>query len=547
MSNSGRSVAEEDSLCSGLITYPLLDQLVPALRVSWIPWDSGFRGSGLRVGDEIVAVNGISVTKPAANEIERIISTSVGQYNESQFWTKQKAKEGDAITLSVRRRNRPGEGWLRFDFRGELRLKRKYLNAQDRWVVCPGGPEPNTDDGFPGSWGGWVDETTRHLTNTLEGAWQPRPFSSRFELERHLEFEQRVNYFAEHYPVPLSAALKEDWLAGREILSGRKYEISTDELKYRRAEQEQVDEVTNISRLKWDEFLKTRSSQTVEPFPGMDPIKGDLTKVVGKYVVLPQLGNRDWITEAAHNWLVSGQDQTYYFINAEAPAAERMMLAARRYKRIVAPSIRDEYLMVCQVLPEPRLMAVNDRGIFGMQLEPVAAMVGDAMFVDLTIEENGVSRFAGEEAFLQPSSALPPNSASPRQVLEAFTAALKEGDLSVWKQLFADWAVSELPDGRRVLSPNDVLITDNTWEDSRRRILGDVFGIAVLWVDEPQNLFSGSEFEGAPRIEQVTAEIDHVGLFDGEYRAFSKPSFNRFWTLQRVNDGPWRISSAQGL
>jgi hypothetical protein len=542
MSSSGRSIIEEGSLATGIITYPLLDQPTPAFRVSWIPWDSGFRGSGLMVRDEIVAVNGVPIEKQASASW-----TSIGQYGENQFWTKQGAREREVVTLTIRRKQCPGAGWATLDFKGELRLKQRYLSADERWIVCPGGPEPNVEDGFPGAWGGWVEELTRHLTNVLENSWHPRPFSSRFELERHLEYEARVNYFAEHYPTPLSAALKEDWLTGRALLSGRKYEISADDLKYRRAEEEQVAEVAAAARIKWDEFVNAKAGETVEPFPGVDPIRGDLSQIVGKFVKLPPITNRDWISEAGHNWFVSGQDKTYYFVDAEAPAADRMLLTVRRYKRIVAPHVRDEYSLVCQVLGEPRLMAVHGQGIFGMQAEPVAALVGDAMFIDLTVEENGVSPFAGEAAFRQPSAALPPDSASPRQVLEAFVAALKEGDQSLCKQLFADWWVSELSDGRRVLNSSEVVLTDNTWEDSRRRILGEVYGIEVVWVDDSRVLFSGNEFEGAPRIEEVTAEIDHIGYFDGEYATFSKPSFNRFWTLQRVNNGPWRISSTQGI
>lgn len=543
MSSSERSIVEEDSLATGIITYPLLDQPIPAFRVSWIPWDSGFRGSGLMVRDEIIAVNGVPIQKGG----EQTLSTSVGQYAENQFWTRQAANEGDVVTLTVRRKQCPGDGWATLDFKGKLRLKQRYLSADDRWIVCPGGPEPNVDDGFSGGWGGWIEELTRHLTSVLEESWQPRPFSSRFELERLLEFEARVNYFAEHYPTALSTALKEDWLTGRALLSGRKYEISADDLKYRREEEEQIAEVADAARMKWDEFVNSRAGETVEAFPGVDPIRGDLSQIAGKYVKLPPITNRDWISEAGHNWFVSGEDKTYYFIDAEAPAAERMLLAVRRYKRIVAPNIRDEFSFVCRVLPEPRLMAVHGRGIFGMQAEPVAALVGDAMFVDLTVQQNGVSPFAGEAAFLQPSAALPPDSATPRQVLAAFTAALKEGDQSLWKQLFADWSVSELQDGRRVLQSSEVIITDNTWEDSRRRILGEVYGIEAVWVDDPRVLFSGNEFEGAPRIEEVTVEIDHIGNFDGEYATFSKPSFNRFWPLQRVNNGPWRITSTQGI
>ena len=47
-----------DNLRSGVTTDSMLARELAALRVSWIAWDSGFRGSGLQIGDEIIAVNG---------------------------------------------------------------------------------------------------------------------------------------------------------------------------------------------------------------------------------------------------------------------------------------------------------------------------------------------------------------------------------------------------------------------------------------------------------------------------------------------------------
>ena len=545
MNGSERFIIQDNSQASRIVTYPLLDQQPPAFRVSWIHWDSSFRKSGLRVGDQIIAVNGVAVSKPENPAgTGGPLSRSIGQYAEAEFWVQQGLKEGAPLTLTVRRRQVPGDGWMVLEFTGELRAERKYISASEQWIIGPGGPDNHAG---PGGWLGWYEQIVRHLTNVLETSWQPGAFSSRFQLELLLEFKERLDYLNEHHPGPLTTALTEDWLAARESLMGRKYEIPAEALKYRRVEEEQAQQVADASRQKWDEFLKIHSAGIVEAFPGVDPIRGDLKLIAGKYIVLPPLGNRDWISEGGHNWLASGQDRTYYYIDAEAPAADRMFLATRRYKKIVTPNIRDDYRIIGRVLPEPRLMVVNDRGIFGMPVEPVAALVGEAMFVDLTVEKDGVSPFTGEEELMTPTAALAPDNATPRQVMQALVAALKEGELSIWKSLFADWSVLQLPDGRPLIRADEVFMTDSVWEDSRRRILKDVYGIEVVWVSDPRDVIASHDFEGAPHIEEVTAEIDHIGSFDGEYRAFSLPSFNRFWTLQRVNGGPWRITSVQGI
>jgi hypothetical protein len=76
-----------DELTSGLETTPQLDAHPPSMRVRWMRWDSGFRGSGIRPGDAIVAVNGKRVERPATLEdTQKILPTLVGQYQESRGW-----------------------------------------------------------------------------------------------------------------------------------------------------------------------------------------------------------------------------------------------------------------------------------------------------------------------------------------------------------------------------------------------------------------------------------------------------------------------------
>src|SRR2546422_8972850 len=62
-----------DNLRSGLTTDSMLERELAALRVSWIAWDSGFRGSGLQIGDEIIAVNGETIPRPTElRELQRL-------------------------------------------------------------------------------------------------------------------------------------------------------------------------------------------------------------------------------------------------------------------------------------------------------------------------------------------------------------------------------------------------------------------------------------------------------------------------------------------
>jgi hypothetical protein len=133
--------------------------------------------------------------------------------------------------------------------------------------------------------------------------------------------------------------------------------------------------------------------------------------------------------------------------------------------------------------------------------------------------------------------------------MEALVAALKAGDQETWKALFADWlhvpgegsplyySYYPYPPGR----------LGEDWIASRRVILDPVHDVRVMWAGEATMVLRGDEFPGAPRIEEVAVELEHIGLFEGEYRAFSELRVHRTWTLQRRNGGPWRITSRQGI
>ncbi len=551
MANAAQEIVGTE-IGSGLQTTPMLDAAPPCFRVSWIRWDSGFRGSGLRIGDRIVAVNGVAITKPPTlPEVQRAVPKAVGQYAEYQTWAESGAHDGDKLVLRVRRRRYPGSGWEEFDIAGQIRAVRQWINAEQRRLLGPDGPDRSAYDGFPGAWGFWYDEKfVPHCTQMLDGVWTRGSFNSRYELTAHFEDKPRIDFLAEKYPGAFSAAARADWEAVRAALEGPTYALAAAALEFRRAEEERVQQITGLARQAWDGFLQAHAADTIAPFPGIDPVHGDRASVVGKYVVLPPIGNRDWITHAGRNFLAAGQDRMWYFADTEAPAAQRMFLAGERYRRIVSPQLGERYSLIGRILPEPRILVIGGRGTIGLQIELAAALVGDAMFVDLTRvtgPKADVSPFAGEETLQQATGALPTPEATPAQVLETLIVALKEGDQALWTSLFAHWYISYLGDGRPVLYPHSIRVRDNDWVESRRRILGDVCDVRVVWTGEPREVTTGREFDGAPRIEEVDAEVEHIGAFDGIHRPFLKVGLNRLWQLQRVNGGPWRISSVQGI
>jgi hypothetical protein len=175
-------------------------------------------------------------------------------------------------------------------------------------------------------------------------------------------------------------------------------------------------------------------------------------------------------------------------------------------------------------------------------------MIGGAAFVDVRSPD---ARFAGEEDLDAAALALAlQESAPPEEVMNTFVRALKLGDEPFWRELFALWDASRA-EGRAWYRPASGPRTLNSlsseWVRARRLLEKAVYDIRVVDVGETETIISPNDFEGAPSIEQVVVEVDHVGLFDGQYRAFKDVNTNRLWPMQRRDGGPWRITIAKGI
>jgi hypothetical protein len=170
------------------------------------------------------------------------------------------------------------------------------------------------------------------------------------------------------------------------------------------------------------------------------------------------------------------------------------------------------------------------------------------VFVDLTVTSGKESRFAGEAELLRAGDKPLAATASPVEVMEAFVRELKAGREESWRELFAIWR-ADRHSGYATYLPNVPLpkTFGRAWIDSRTLILDRVYDARVVWVSDIEKLLTGKEFKGAPVVEQVTVELDHVGKFGREYRSFATVAVHRMWVLQRVDGGPWRIVSIQGL
>lgn len=548
-------IVNDSYLTTGVHATPVYEHAPCGYEIDWIFWDSGFRFVGLRVGDRVVGINGTNFVCPPqvsetvsqetqTQEVRKFVQYGLGSLNETQIWKSQGLKDGSSVALNILRRSINGDEKL--EIRGTLRYERLYFSASGAPMFGLTEPAKYERDGFNKPWAIWYEDFQRFLYRPLHDGWAERMDSRRL-LAELLEDQPRMDLLTKKYSGAFSKAVREDFELARKILEGEVYTLSKEDIDYRRLGEQRAQQVTVASQNAWSAMLKTLESQTIAAFPSVNPLE-NREKVVGKVVVLPPIGQNDWVNEAGRCYLASGdRSQGHYFVDCNTPTMDRMFDAQFRYQRSVKPKLKENYAVIGRILDAPKMLVIDDQTSIGLMLEPLGVMIGDEVFIDLQVNKNKLSPFAGEDSLTSANLNLPPDNASPRQVIETMIQAVKWGDQKLWKSLFAESKVW-VENGRIGVSPQE---SSNRFEDywvrSRRLILDNVFDVRVALVSTPLVLVTPQMIKSAPTVEKIRVEIRHIGSFDGVYRSFVNSTVHPEWFLQRVNNGPWRITSNQEL
>ncbi|MDQ1281170.1 MAG: hypothetical protein QG670_2434 [Thermoproteota archaeon] len=541
---SGVLVKAGDDILSGIKTEAMIqpdrEYSRPGFRVTWIEWDSDFRKGGLQIEDLIVEVDGKtleSFLQPGK------MGTGIGQPNESMYWEKISAKAGQPIWLKVMR----GEQTL--EVTAKLHPDYFYYDNKGRPALGPGGP-PRLTPGEPFTeWSMWYERLVWKLSYLLDGAWDWRSINNRKELQEHEDHKTRIEYLLKTYPGPFADTVMSDWTAVRKALLGKVADKV--DLEYREFGAKRAESVKQEAGRAWSEFHKEYAPDFIPTFPVVDVNKRE--SVVGKLVELPWITMREIVSDLGKSYAVVGSaSDGFYIVPLSNPDIYRFYETMHRYQTQVNPRLGERYQYVGRILDEPRMITFQGRAITGLSIQVVAARAGqEELFVDLMKpNQEGKFEFAGEMLISQFNILSPVNDALPSEVVEAMIRAIKFADEKLWKSLFAASRVMILDNGHAIYDPssnpsNSAL--SFAWEYSRKYIMSEVYDARVSRIGPVRRILLKDESKGLPDADEVYVFVDHYGLFENEYRSFVNMNVNRRWSLQRLNNGPWKITSVDHL
>ncbi|NQD37988.1 hypothetical protein HPT27_13230 [Permianibacter sp. IMCC34836] len=537
------------------------DEGSAARVVTWIPWDSGFRGSGLRVSDLIVGHGDLRYDDDAVKANSRI-----GDSGFSTWLEKSGLKPDDSFTLQVQR----GDDVV--SIQGRLGGYRTYKNADGHRMLSQSGPVNHEKDGFDYAWDSWYRQFV-DLAKTILAGWDYFTGTvTKNQAEQMKPFADRVAYLEQHYPSALAKAVRDDFEAMKIMVAGEKRELSAADIAYRSLGEARAKEVTAAADQAFAAFLAELDTQLMQnPPEAPNSFTEDTRHLVGKMVRLPAVGKRELLFETKRNWYWSGRYGGGYLIDKQNPSLQPLYVATDEYIEKVDPNFRDpsiEFVGIVQAEPALVCDVYRNVTVSGVRLEPIAALVANAgakenrFFVDLRPGKS-TEAFAGEAA-LEAGIKRPKlvDEASPAQVLTTAFEAMKVGDMETWLACYANWMVRSYYERDR-----SFLYVDHTWETlsrqsavsawdrARQRLMDDVYGLEVVRVGPVRVVYDAaaqpSEHKlvtASPRIvESVRPLVNHIGKIGDEYRTFSGFMLHRRWELQRLDNGPWRITVTHAI
>ncbi len=517
-------------------------------RVTWIDWDSDFRNRNLQIEDIIIGYDDVSF-EPFLEPGKH--GSAIGQYGETTYWQKLGGvKHGHAITLKVFREEKKEI----LEIPGKLLAQRFYTDSTEdrKRALGPGGPAKISRDGFSGSWSTWYEDFVKKMSDILDGGWDHKSINNKKELQEHEGQKERVDYIQEKYPGPFADVVLSDWQKVHHNLIGK--EIDKVDLEYREIGAKRIETVKQEAQTAWDKIHAELKDEMIAAFPIVNI--DDRESVAGKIVELPWITTRNIINDLGKTFAVIGnRTEGFYFIQlSDSSHVRKFYDTMYRYQAQVSPKLTERYQYLVEITDEPALITKDRKAITGLMAKIIAARAGSdgEFFVDLrdadTANDDSEIKFAGQEKVNQFAPIKVKDDAAPQEVIEAMIEAVKLVHEEAWKSLFATWRARIYWQNHISFDPSYVPKGSfpGAWEQSRRLISDRVYDVRVDKTNIIRRILQKDDEFGYPDIDEVDVFVDHYELTEnGKYKTFLDVNVRRKWTLQRLDEGPWRITTVQ--
>lgn len=528
--------------------------------VTWIPWDSGFRGSGLRVGDVVIGHGDMRYTAQT-----QAAHDGLGDANFAKYLERIKARPDDSLTLVVLRRDKE------VAITGRVGGHRSYRNTEGKRLLGENGPLEWDKDGFDYSWDVWYRQFINDAKACMSG-WDYFVGTNTKNLaERLPSYAARIEFLETKFPGLFARSVREDYEAMKNGVAGEPRDLAEVDLAYRNLGEIRAAQVTAAADAAFNAFLAEVEAELLPNPPSAPDAFGEDTRSLhGKTLRLPALGRQQILFETRRSWWWSGAGRGGYLVDRGSPNIQRLYAGMGNYTEIVDPFFRDhKAVFVGVVQPEPALVADTLRNITvaGLRVEPMVALVTNAsvsdrrLFVDLRPGRMN-EPFAGAAALAAgiTKPALT-DDLGPGEVLLTAFAALRMGEMETWRKCYAGWMVrSWYGKGEsyqyvdrtwQVMSAGQS--ANSAWDQARKRLMDDVYAVEVDRITPVRVVYdAAAETAGAARataadaprrVEEVLVYLNHIGKVGEGFRTFAGSLLRRRWELQRLDDGPWRITS----
>ena len=544
-------ITDETDVKTWIKTQAVTDSFVQnGFRVTWIDWDSDFRNSELQIEDIIIGYDDVSF-EPFLEPGKH--GSAIGQYGETTYWQKLGGvKHGHAITLNV---FRDGKKEI-MEIPGKLLAQRFYYDSEDKRALGPGGPQNIARNGFSGSWSSWYEDFVKKMSNILDGGWDRKSINNKKELKEHEEHKKRIDYLQEKHPGSFADIILSDWQKVRNNLLGKQIDGDDINLEYREIGTKRVETVKKEAQIAWNKLQLELKNEMIAAFPTVDVDNRD--SVAGKIIELPWITTRKIINDLGQTFAAIGnRNEGYYFVRLSnsSLSVRKFYDAMYRYQSQVSPKLTERYQYLAKITGEPALVTHDRKAVMGLMAEIIAARAGSdgEFFVDLRDADktnDDEIKFAGQEKVNQFAPIKVKDDAFPQEVIEAMIEAVKLGHEKAWKSLFATWRAHIYWENHVTFDPSYIQRGSfpGAWEQSRRLISDRIYEVRVDKTNTIRRIIQKEDEFGFPDIDEVDVFVDHYELAEnGKYRTFLDVNVNRKWTLQRLDEGPWRIITVQAI